>query len=155
MGKKGDALRAAKMKNTIYTFTREQLAAHDKAVKEAYKDTCMNKVNKYLEEEKRAIDAEIEKEWKKREEDFGGPDSQDRFLNTLAYMLSVCSQILVRDFGWTPLPKDQNPHPQMKLVRFGTAVAKEVEKICDNEETDIRTYCDQVYETCGVKFDWA
>lgn len=38
MGKKGDALRAAKMRNTVYTFTREQLEAHDKAVKEAYKD---------------------------------------------------------------------------------------------------------------------
>ena len=30
MGKKGDALRAAKMRNTVYTFTREQLEAHDK-----------------------------------------------------------------------------------------------------------------------------
>lgn len=155
MGKKGDALRAAKMRNTVYTFTREQLEAHDKAVKEAYKDVCMEKVNKYLAEEKQAINAEIEKEWRKREEDFGGPDSQDRFLNTLSYMLSVCSQILVRDFKWTPLPKDHKPHPKMKLVRFGNAVAQEVDKICDDDKIDIRNYCDQVYETCGVKFDWA
>lgn len=153
MGKKGDALRAAKMQKTI-TFTREQLEAHDKAVREAYKDTCMEKVNKYLADEKRAIDAEIEKEWRKREEDFGGPDSQDRFLNTLSYMLSVCCQILVRDFDWKKLPTNKKPDPRMRLIRFSKAVAKEVEQICENEDADIRSYSDKVYEFCGVKFDW-
>lgn len=154
MGKNGDALRAAKRQKTVYSFTREQLEARDRAVIAKYKDTCMEKVNKYLADEKRAIDAEIEKEWKKREEDFGGADSQERFLNTLAYMLSVCSQVLVRDFKWMPLPKDKKPDPRMKLVRFGTAVAKEVEQICDDEDIDIRRYCEQVYESCGVKFEW-
>lgn len=154
MGRKGEALRMAKQKNTVYTFTREQLEAHDKAVKEAYKDVCMDKVNKYLEDEKRAINAEIEKEWKQREVDFGGANSQERFLSTLSYMLAVCSQILVRDFGWKPLPIGRKPYPHARLVRFGTAVAKEVEEICEDEDVDIRRYCDQVYESCGVKFEW-
>lgn len=30
MGKKGDALRAAKLQNTRYTFTREQLEERDR-----------------------------------------------------------------------------------------------------------------------------
>ena len=154
MGKKGDALRAAKMRNTVYTFTREQLEAHDKAVKEAYKDVCMNKVNKYLAEEKQAINAEIEKEWRQREEDFGGPNSQDRFFNMLSYMLSVCCQVLVRDFKWKPLPIDKTPYPYMKLIRFSKSVTAEVEKICNTENADIRNYSDEVYKSCGVKFDW-
>lgn len=37
MGKKGDLLRAQKAQTSTYTFTREQLKAHDMAVVEDYK----------------------------------------------------------------------------------------------------------------------
>ena len=154
MGKNGNALRAAKLQKTTFTITRGWLEAHDKEVIQNYKKIVYDEAQKWLDSEIEKVQKNIDEEWKQREKDFGGADSSDRFLSTLGYMLSATCTVLVRDFGWTPLPKDKNPDPRMKLVRLCTAIAKEVEMICDDEEIDIRRYCADAYEKYGVKFEW-
>ena len=71
MGKKGDALRAAKVQSTTYTFTRAQLEEHDRKVLEAYKervrDECREQLKARLEEYRKEMDQHIDEEWKKRQ----------------------------------------------------------------------------------------
>lgn len=154
MGKNGDLLRAQKKQKTQFVITREWLEQHDKEVRENYKKIVYEEAQRWLDGERHKVDEEIKKEWEQREKDFGGVDSQDRFLLTLGYMLSACCKVLCRDFHWTPLPKDKVADPRMKLVKLCTAIAKEVEIICDTPDMDIRNYCDDVYEEYGVKFEW-
>ena len=154
MGKSGDALRAAKKHNATFMITRELLEAHDNSMKELYKKTARESAEKWIAQERERIDKEIEEEWRQREKDFGGAGSEERFLNMLEYMLSVCTKVLIQEFGWKALPKDRNPHPATRIVRFSNAVAKEVDAICNDESMDIRKYTEDVYEQYGVKYGW-
>lgn len=158
MGKNGDLMRANKKKSAMFTISREWLEAHDREVIANYKKIVYEEAQKWLDGERKRveseIDAEVKKEWDQRAKDFAGAGTEDRFLSTLGYMLSVTCKVLIRDFKWTPLPKNKNADPRMRLVRLCTAIAKEVEDICNHDDKDIRHYCDEVYEEYGVKFEW-
>lgn len=153
MGKNGDRIRAKKQQ-AVQMYTRAQMEQHDKMVRKEYEKECMKKMEEYLLRRKEEINAEIDKEWKQREIDFAGPNSNDRFMNMLSYMLAVTCRVLVRDFGWKPLDKVHRPHPNHRLSRFSVAVAEEIDQICEDQTKDVRRYCDQVYEECGVRFSW-
>lgn len=154
MGKNGDALRAAKKQHATFTITREWLEAHDNSMKELYKKAAREAAEKWVAQEKERIDKEVEKEWQQREKEFGGAGSEERFLKLLEYMLSVCTKVLIQEFGWKAVPKDRNPHPATRIVRFSNAVAKEVNLICEDENLDVRRYSEEVYELYGVKYGW-
>ena len=154
MGKNGAAMRAAKKAETKFLITREWLENHDKEVRKQYRDIIYAEAQKWLDKEKDRVNAQIEEEWKQREKDFGGVDSHDRFMFTLGYMLSVTCKVLIRDFGWTPLPKERVVTKNYKIYRLCEAIAEEVADICESEDADIREYCEEVYRDYGVKFEW-
>lgn len=142
MGKNGAALRAAKMQNTTYTFTREQLLAHDRQIRE-----------KFAEEYKQRADEYLNEEWERRRQTFATGVSDDDFQTLLSYMLAVPVKVLVEQFGWKPCPKDRNPG-RNRLARFGDAVIAEIEGICGDDTKDITDYCQKVYDEYGIKFSY-
>ena len=150
MGKKGAAMRAAKQDHTVYTFTKEQLAAHDKFVI----DQRIEKIKQKLEEEKEQKNTEIqdmlEREWKRREElckfDNGG------FNDLLSLMLCIPARVLIEKFHWKPIPTDAPTNKKLQIVRFADAVAEEINAIQSDELKDLRRYSEETYEKYGVKF---
>jgi len=142
MGKNGAALRAAKMKSTIYSFTREQLLAHDKKIRE-----------EFVEEYKRRADEYINEEWERRRQTFATGVPNDDFQVLLSYMLAIPVKVLAEQFGWKPCPKDRAPG-RNKMARFGDAVIAEIEGICSNDNRDIMDYCREVYDKYGMKFEY-
>jgi len=154
MGKNGAAMREAKRNETKFVVSRAWLEDHDKEVRKNYREIVYSEAQKWLDNEKDRINAEIEEEWRQREKDFGGVDSHDRFMFTLGYMLSVCCKVLIRDFKWTPLPKDKVLTRNYRIFRLCQAIADEVAQICESDDADIREYCDEVYRDYGVKFEW-
>ena len=141
MGKKGDALRAQKAEQKTYTFTAAQLAAHDKFI-----------IDEGKEKLKALAKEEIQKEWDKREAMFDKEDFAGNFMLIISMLLAVSSRVLVEQFGWTPISKDRYFTKRYRLARFGDAIVTEINSICMDEQKDIRTYCDEVYELYGVKF---
>lgn len=154
MGKNGAAMREAKRNETKFVVSRAWLEDHDKEVRKNYREIVYSEAQKWLDAEMERVNKEIEAEWKQREKDFGEPDSHDRFLFTLGYMLSVACKVLIRDFKWTPLPKDRYITSRYRIYRFCKLVADEIADICEGEDNDIRDYCEKVYEDYGVKFNW-
>ena len=154
MGKNGAAMREAKRNETKFVVSRAWLEDHDKEVRKNYREIVYSEAQKWLDGEMEKANKEIEAEWKQREKDFGEPDSHDRFLFTLGYMLSVACKVLIRDFNWTPLPKDKYITSRYRIYRFCKLVADEIADICEGEDNDIRDYCEDVYDKYGVKFNW-
>lgn len=155
MGKKGDALRAAKARNATYTFTRAQLEEHDRKVLEAYKervrDDCREQLKVRMEQHKQEIDRHIDEEWKKRMELFAAEDGTN-LTELLSLILCVSSRILIEKFRWKPIPKDAGFDRRNRTMRFSQYFADEITDICTDEKKDIRQYCDETYELYGVKY---
>lgn len=156
MGKKGDALRAAKAQSATYTFTRAQLEEHDRKVKEAYKERvraeCKEELKARIEQHQRDIDRHIDEEWKKREALFAAEDGTN-LSELLSLLLCVSSRILIEKFRWKPIPKEGVCDMRNHTVRFSQYFANEISDICTDQNKDIRIYCDETYELYGVKYE--
>lgn len=150
MGKNGAAMRAAKEKNTIYTFTKEQLREHDIAVIRSEEDRLQKRLDEMRAEKNKELDEYLTTEWKKREELFR--QSQDSIMSLLGIMLSVPARVLVEKFGWETVPKNWNGEYDIPLARFSNAVVDEINSIAVDDAKDIRKYCEETYEKCGVKY---
>lgn len=124
MGKKGDALRAAKMQRTVYTFTREQLEARDRTLLQDYRERCHDKLRKHLNETR-----------------------EDWMAQDLKYLLALSCMALHKEFGWTGIPKNRKPHPRCRMQRFAEALAEEACTVMEIQE-----YCNMVYDQLGVGF---
>lgn len=154
MGKKGEALRAAKLKNTVYTFTREQLEERDRAVEAAYKERYEDRLRAMFKAEQERIDAEIAAEWKRREEIFGDRGGNDSVYNLMALTIAVPIEVLIDEFGWRPLPPEGHKvHPSSRLARFVIRCEEILNEIAEDEKKDIRTYCDEVWKRTGVRLN--
>ena len=152
MGKNGALLRAEKRKNTVYTFTREQLEARDRAVEQAYKERFDERLRAAFKAEQERIDAEIAAEWQRREEIFGNRGGNDSVYNLLALTIVVPIMVLIDEFGWRPLPPEhKRMHPRSKLARFVICCEDILNDISSDENKDIRTYCEEVWQRSGVK----
>lgn len=150
MGKNGAAMRAAKNDNVIYTFTKSQLMEHDLLVIKSEEEKLQKKLDEMREEKNKELDAYLKAEWKKREDMFR--QSHDSLANLLGIMLSVPARVLVEKFGWDVVPHDWNGETDVPLARFSQAVVDEINSIAIDETKDIRRYCDETYEKCGVKY---
>ena len=64
--------------------------------------------------------------------------------------MSVPARILCEKFHWKGV-RDENDH-RSKLLQFSEAVVAEVNRICGDENADIRAYRDKTYELYGVKY---
>lgn len=154
MGKKGDALRAAKQQAVIWHLTREQMAAHDRAVVEDYKKRFDENLRAAFRAEEERINAEILAEWKRRADLFSGT-GLDNIYTLLSMTLAVPIAVLIEEFGWRPLPaENRKMHPRSRLARFTLRCQEILEDIASDEQKDIRTYCEQVWEQSGVRFQY-
>ena len=110
MGKKGELLRLQKKQRATYTFTGEQLEAHDQAIVAARADKIKRDLMEQMEKEYAAreehVKKVIEEEWKSREELFRGEDMADNFFLILSLLLATSCRVLIEKFHWKPIPKD-------------------------------------------------
>ena len=150
MGKNGAAMRAAKEKSVTYTFTKEQLREHDIMVIRSEEERLQKRLDELRAEKNKELDEYLTAEWKKREELFA--QSHDSIVSLLGIMLSVPARILVEKFGWEPVPKDWNGVSNIPLARFSNAIVDEINSIAVDDAKDIRKYCEETYEKCGVKY---
>jgi len=156
MGKKGDLLRIQKKQRATYTFTGEQLDAHDQMVLKAGADKIkrdlMEKMEREYAEKEAHIKKVIEDEWKSREELFKGEDMADNFFLILSLLLATSCRVLIEKFHWKPIPQDGKYDRRNRTMRFSDCLIDEINSIVEDEMKDIRTYCDEVYEKYGVRF---
>lgn len=138
MGKKGELLRMQKKQSVSYTFTAEQLEAHDAAVRKMA-----------LERRKQEMDEYLEKEFTERNRILAGT-AEDVTVELFSLLISVPCRVLVERFGWPAIWKHSTG--RNRLSRFASAVQEEVEKIINDERMDIRKYAEEAYEVTGVKF---
>lgn len=157
MGKMGKLLREQKKKTTTYTFTAEQLEAHDKLVLQEHLEHLRSQikptVDKYVAEEREQSMKVIQEEWDNRAQEFQQNGISDNFLNLLQYLLAVPSRVLIEHFGWRPIPKDGKYDRRNRTMRFADLVADEIGKISHDEMMDVRRYSDETYKLYGVRFD--
>lgn len=93
----------------------------------------------------------VMEEWKQREQEMSGENEQERIEKVLALLMSVPARILCEKFHWKGV-RGENDH-RSKLLQFSEAIVKEVNRICGDENADIRKYRDETYELYGVKYE--
>lgn len=160
MGKKGEALRAKKRQQTMYHFTREQLAAHDQFVREEFRERCMKdveekvwqKMEPIFDEKKKELEKAILDDWDERKRLFASEVPENNFLEFICCMMSVSIRVLIKNFHWKPVPKDGFYDRRLAIVRFSDYVKTEIDMISADEMQDIRKYNEETFNLYGVKF---
>ena len=150
MGKKGDALRAAKAQRATYTFTAAQLEAHDKEVRMRTLERKKDELKAYAREV-------LDKDFEERQKLLTG-DATDVTINVFSMtikvfsmLISISCKVLVEHFGWKPIWKHSTS--RNRLSRFVLAVQQETEALLNDELLDIRSYAKQAYDVTGVMFE--
>lgn len=143
MGKKGDALRAARAQKATYTFTAAQLEAHDKEVRMRTLERKKDELKAYAREI-------LEKDFDEREKLLIG-DATDVTINVFSMLISISCKVLVEHFGWKPIWKHSTS--RNRLSRFVLAVQQETEELLNDEMLDIRKYAMDAYDITGVMFE--
>lgn len=143
MGKKGDALRAAKAQRATYTFTAAQLEAHDKEVRMRTLERKKDELKAYAREV-------LDKDFEERTKLLTG-DATDVTLNVFSMLISISCKVLVEHFGWKPIWKHSTS--RNRLSRFVLAVQQETEALLNDELLDIRKYAREAYDVTGVMFE--
>lgn len=134
MGKNGDALRASKMKNVTYTFTREQLARRDEALKREYQRQYDERLRMQARAEEQRLN--------------------DRRLSILPLMMAIPIEVLLDEFGWRPLPEGRRIHPRSRLARFVLACEDRLNALTEEETKEtLEEYCQKVWEKSGARLE--
>lgn len=143
MGKNGQLLRMQKAQRVTYTFTREQLEAHDRQI-------AMEAINRKKDELKNYARGVLDADFAERQKLLEG-STEDVTFNVFSMLISISTVVLVRDFGWKPIWKHSTR--RNRLSRFVTAITKEAEMIINDELLDIRTYAAKAWDITGVRFE--
>ena len=141
MGKKGDALRAAKAARVTRTFTEEQLREHDRQVEIAYKERYDKILRKEFEEYDR-----------KQKEDFDAHATelwQESAVTLMSYFFAMACRIMVEEFGW-PVPHSNRK--DLRLVRYGEALANEMNRVTNVENQALKDYAEETKRLYGIEF---
>lgn len=141
MGRKGDALRAAKKQKTVYRLTGEQLEQRDKAVIEAYKRDLDGRM-------KDAADRYVREYFDRIGAEFTTGNERDDADLMLTYLLSVSVRVLIERFGWKPIKYNCRP---TRTERFINYVVDEITTIRTDDTKDIRDYAEEVERLYGVR----
>lgn len=157
MGKKGDLLRALKAAQKTYTFTHEQLKEHDRVVAIDALKRAEVELKKKVDAEYAAKNAEIQQfitdEWKSREEIFMESHPNDNVISIMGLLMATSSRVLIEKFGWKPIPKDGKYDRRNRTMRYADCLVDELQRIMNDENADIRRYCEETYDLYGVKFE--
>lgn len=135
MGKNGEALRASKMKNVTYTFTREQLARRDEALKQEYQRQYDERLRMQARAEEQRLN--------------------DRRLSILPLMMAIPIEVLLDEFHWRPLPEEgKYIHPRSRLARFVLCCEDKLNELTEDEtKQSLEDYCRKVWEKSGVRLE--
>lgn len=135
MGKNGKAMRAEKMRTTVYTFTREQLEARDRALEADYQRRFDERLRQVAKEETDRIN--------------------EQRLQVLPLVMAVPIEVLLDEFGWRPLPGENKwLNPRSRLARFVVACGERLNDLVENMSQEVLDeYCRQVWERSGVRLD--
>lgn len=143
MGRKGDALRAAKKQATSYVITGKWLEEHDRQVIESYKrdikGRMMQTANEYVRDYFEKVEAEF----------YTGDEDNDAHM-VVNYLLSVSVRVLIEDFGWKP-PRFANCR-RTKTERFVNRVLEIIDDIRNDDTKDIRDYAKETADLYGISF---
>ena len=157
MGKKGDLLRALKAVQKSYTFTHEQLKEHDRVVAIDALKRAEVELKKKVDAEYEAKNAEIQQfitdEWKSREEIFMESHPNDNVISIMGLLMATSSRVLIEKFGWKPIPKDGKYDRRNRTMRYADCLVDELQRIMNDENADIRRYCEETYDLYGIKFE--
>ena len=143
MGKNGALLRQQKAQRVTYTFTKEQLEAHDRQV-------AMEAINRKKDELKDYARGILDKDFAERQKLLEG-SATDVTFNVFSMLISISCVVLVRQFGWKPVWKHSTK--RSKLIRFVMAVQQETERLVNDELLDIRKYAAEAWDITGVRFE--
>ena len=69
----------------------------------------------------------------------------------LCLLMAVPTRILCENFGWKPITDESDNRSRLK--RFTEMVVSEVNRICEDDTVDIRTYGEEVFEKFGVRYE--
>lgn len=143
MGKNGQLLRMQKAQRVTYTFTREQLEAHDRQV-------TMEAINRKKDELKNYARGVLDADFAERQKLLEG-SATDVTVNVFSMLISISCVVLVQQFGWKPIWKHSTR--RNRLARFVTAVQEETERLVNDELLDIRKYAAEAWDITGVRFE--
>ena len=143
MGKNGALLRQQKAQRVTYTFTREQLEAHDRQV-------AMDAINRKKDELKNYARGVLDADFAERQKLLEG-SATDVTFNVFSMLISISCVVLVQQFGWKPIWKHSTR--RNRLARFVTAVQEETERLVNDELLDIRKYAAKAWDITGVRVE--
>ena len=164
-GKNGKLLREQKRQNTVYTFTREQLIAHDNEVvrariatleavladREAKHREEMEQV--YAEYNKKMQEA-INAEWKARKAAFMTEDFESNMLEFVRIAVMIPLRILVEKFGWKKVPENaKTGDGRYRLVKLHDYIAETLNALTADDLQDIRAYAAEAEKVTGIYFE--
>lgn len=133
MGKSGSRLRQEGKRSATYTFTGEQLEAHDRAVIEAYKKSREIE----LKREEAENDRHISNAWK------------ENASAVMSFWLAISCRVLIEQFGWKP-PRFTNAR-KTRLERYGIALVDKINELSHNPR-GFRQYSEETREVYGIEF---
>lgn len=131
-------------KPVYYQYTLEQIEAIKRQAVQEKKDELKIAIAKELDER-------IQKEWEEREAALSGETEEERMLKVLALLMSVPAKVLCEKFHWKPITSEDDR--RSRLLQFSIAVVDEVNRICSDDNSDVRAFVQEAYEKYGVKYE--
>lgn len=159
MGKKGDALRAAKKQRVVYSFTKEELEARDKQLLLEHTERLHEKMTavvdaqwKIKEENAKKI---VQEEWDERMKLFNSGDAANNMVEFTRLAMMIPFKALVEHFGWQPAKPTKRgvPNGRYNITRLHDLCALELNNIASDEDADLRSYYKEAVKVTGVHFD--
>lgn len=160
MGKKGKALREAKLKSTVYTFSKEELLEHDRLVRLESIDACRLAAQEkaaavIAEEEKKReqFKKAVEAEWEERSKRFCSSDLGSNLVEFTRLAVMIPLKVLVEKFGWKPAPPEDKRDMRYKMSKLHDYIALELNDLVTDDLKDIRRYAEEAEKITGIKFE--
>ena len=131
--------KALAQKPVYYQYTASQIEMMKRQAVKAEEE----RIRARLKDEMEQL---VKEKWEQREKQ----DEDERMKKALSLLLAAPTRILVEKFHWQPI-KNEN-YRRSRLMQFCEAVVKEVNRICDGEESDLKRYVEETYGLCGVRY---
>ena len=128
---------------TTYQFTLEQIESMKR-------QAVLDAKEKMKEEITKEIDEHIKKNGNSENREMSGENEQNGSRRFWRFDVSSCTD---------PVRSSTGKVSGMRMItgqssfQFSEAVVKEVNRICGDENADIRKYRDETYELYGVKYE--
>lgn len=124
----------------VYSFTAEQLKAHDESVIKREEKRINERNKKYIDEE-----------FEKRRKEFETGDYWDRMMAYLQYTLAIPIKVLVENWGEYFKPMYGDRYDKLtRTHKFMECVCAYFEELGTDDKRDIRTEAAKILDEIGV-----